>query len=296
MTVTPGHRATVSVVIPVHNGMPHLPETLASVLRQTRVPDQIVVVENGSSDGTAEWLEEHAPAGLRVIVQPTMVGAAANFTCAVQSATGDLVKLLCADDILEPTAIELQARSLERHPRAVLAASQRTIVDDSGATVFRNRGLGRLNGEVDGREVIRACALRGQNLLGEPCAVMFRRSAIDRHLPWDESLPYAIDLDMYTRVLADGTAVLIRTSLARFRLSTGSWSARLNEVQRHQLEGWRDRAVTTGLLELSPFELRWSRVMARLQHGLRQGAYGVTDIRARARRLTSFATHSKDRS
>ena len=119
-------RATVSVVIPVHNGMPHLPETLASVLSQTRIPDEIVVFENGSTDGTAEWLAEHAPAVVRVVVQPTMVSAAANFTRAVQASTGDLVKLLCADDILEPTAIEVQSSALERHPGAVLAASQRT--------------------------------------------------------------------------------------------------------------------------------------------------------------------------
>jgi len=264
--------------------MPHLRETLASVLAQTRIPDEIVVVENGSNDGTAEWLAKHAPAGVRVVVQPTMVGAAANFTSAVEFATGHLVKLLCADDVLEPTAIEVQARALERHPRAVLAASQRRIVDNRGSTMARRRGLGPLRDEVDGRDAIRACALRGQNLLGEPCCVMFRKAAIDRHLPWDDSLPYAIDLDMYTRVLADGTAVVIRESLARFRMSTGSWSAQLSDVQRHQFEEWRDRAVATGLLELSPSGLLRSRLMARVQNGLRQTAYRVAAIRQRTRR------------
>jgi glycosyltransferase involved in cell wall biosynthesis len=269
--------------------MPHLPETLASVLSQTRIPDEIVLVENGSTDGTAEWLAEHAPAVVRVVVQPAMVSAAANFTRAVQASTGDLVKLLCADDILEPTAIEVQTGALERHPKAVLAASQRTIVDNWGATVVRNRGLGGLHGEVDGRRVIRACALRGQNLLGEPCCVMFRRTAIHPHLPFDDSLPYVIDLDMYTRILADGTAVAIRESLAKFRMSTGSWSARLSDVQRVQFEGWRDRAVAAGLLELSPSELLRSRLMARVQHRLRQTAYRVTAVAARNRPKASSA-------
>jgi len=277
-------RATVSVVIPVHNGMPHLPGTLASVLAQTRIPDEIIVVENGSNDGTAEWLVEHAPPKVSVIVQPTMVSAAANFTSAVQLATGHFVKLLPADDVLEPTAIQVQSSALERHPRAVLVASQRRIIDNWGATITRRRGLGPLRGEVDGRDVIRACALRGQNLLGEPCCVMFRKAVIDRHLPWDDSLPYAIDLDMYTRVLADGTAVMIRESLAQFRMSTGSWSAQLSDVQRHQFEGWRDRAVATGLLELSSSGIIRSRLMARIQNGLRQTAYRVTAIRQRTRR------------
>lgn len=283
MTEGPARRATVSVVVPVHNGMPHLPATLDSVLAQTRVPDEIVVVENASTDGTAEWLAEHAPAVVRVVVQPSLVGAAANWTRAVQCASGKFVKLLCADDILEPTAIEVESAALERNPAAVLVASKRRVVDNWGATVARNRGLGRLSGEVDGREVIRACALRGQNLLGEPCSVMFRKEAIDRNLPWDDSLPYVIDLDMYTRVLADGPAVAIRESLAQFRMATGSWSASLSRVQRHQLDGWRDRAIATGLLELSASELLRSRAMACVQHGLRQTAYRVTAIRQRKR-------------
>lgn len=259
--------------------MPHLPETLASVLAQTRIPDEIVVIENGSSDGTAEWLAEHAPIGVRVVVQPTFVSAAANWTSAVQAATCDFVKLLCADDVLEPTAIEVQSRALERHPGAVLAASQRKIVDNWGATIVRNRGLGRLDGEVDGHDVIQACAQRGQNLLGEPCCVMFRKTAIDHHLPWDGSLPYVIDLDMYTRVLEDGSAVAIRESLAQFRMATGSWSAQLSNVQRDQFDGWRDRAITAGLLELSCSRLLQSRLMAGVNYQLRQIAYRFTTIR-----------------
>jgi len=281
VTDTTASRATVSVVLPVHNGMPHLPATLASVFAQTRLPDEIVVVENGSTDGTSEWLAEHAPAGVRVIVQPSLVGAAANWTSAVLSASGDLVKLLCADDILEPMAIEVQASALEDHPGAVLAASQRTIVDNWGVPVVRGRDLGPLDGEVDGREVIRACALRGQNLLGEPSAVMFRRDAAQRHMPWDDSLPYVIDLDLYGRVLMDGSAIAVRLDLAQFRLADGSWSATLARVQRHQFDGWRERATAAGQLDLTGLELVRSLAMARAQHALRRAAYRFTAIRSR---------------
>ncbi|NMM25020.1 MAG: glycosyltransferase, partial [Phycicoccus sp.] len=276
----------VWVVFPSHVGMPHLPETIASVLAQTRQADEIVVIENGSTDGTAEWLAVHAPANVRVVVQPELIGAAENWTTAARCATGDLVKLLCADDLLEPTALEAQAAALESHPGAVLAASQRRIIDDWGVTVARNRGLGSLAGQVAGRDVNRACALRGQNLLGEPCSVLFRRSALERHLPWDDSIPYAIDLDMYSRVLGDGSAILVRESLARFRITSGSWSARLSNVQRDQFEAWRDRALAADLVALTPAELRRSHMMARAQDTLRKCAYRLTAIRVR-RRLRS---------
>jgi len=274
-------RPTLSVVIPVHNGMPHLPETLASVLAQTRRPDEVVVVENGSQDGTAEWLATQCPPGVRVVVQPSLVSAADNWTAAIEAATGDLVKLVCADDVLDPRALELQAEALEAHPRAVLAAAQRRVIDASGRTLANARGLGPLRGEVDGPAVVLACALRGQNLLGEPAAVLFRRAAVVRHLPWDESAPYAIDLDMYSRVLVDGSAVAVRESLAWFRVSDGSWSNALAKVQRVQLEQWRDTVVASGMITLAGPQLLRAKLMARVNHALRLVAYRVAALRGR---------------
>jgi len=115
---------TVSVVIPVHNGLPFLPETLASVLGQTQPPDEIVVVENGSTDGTLEWLRSLADPRVQILVQQNFVSPAENWATAVTAATGDLVKLVCADDLLEPVTLAEQARALAHHPDAVMVAAR----------------------------------------------------------------------------------------------------------------------------------------------------------------------------
>lgn len=283
-------RLTVSVVIPVHDGMPHLPDTLASVLAQTRAPDEVIVLENGSTDGTAQWLAEHAPAGVRVITQEQLVDAATNWTDAVRHTTGDLVKLVCADDVLEPTAIAVQAAQLESHPRAVLAAAMRTIVDDDGKVVVGRRGLTTLRGEVAGRTAVRRCALVGSNLLGEPPAVMFRRTALEAHLPWDGSLGYVIDLDMYSKVLQEGTLVVTRAPLARFRMARGSWSSSLSDVQARHIDGWVDRVRANDLADLSRGDLVVSRVGVRAQDLLRKTAYLVTAWTRRLRGGTTAAS------
>lgn len=270
---------TVSVVIPVHNGMPHLPATIESVLGQTRPADEVVVLENGSTDGTAEWLDAHAPEGVRVVRQESLVDAATNWTDAIRLASGDLIKLVCADDVLEPTALQAQAAQLVKHPAAVLAASMRTVVDDSGRVLVKRRGLIGLRGEVEGRAAVRQCCLVGSNLLGEPSAVLFRREPLLTELPWDGSFGYVIDLDMYSRVLQHGSLVVARVPLARFRLANGSWSSSLSDVQTKHINGWVDRVVEHDLADLSPTDLRRSRVGVRVQDALRRVAYLVTRLR-----------------
>lgn len=271
----------VSVVIPVHNGMPHLPETLRSVLNQTRPADEVVVVENGSTDGTTQWLRDECPPGVRVVIQPALVDAAANWTDAVRQSTGELVKLLCADDLLAPRALEIQAGQLERHPDVVIAAAQRAIVDDSGRILAARSGLAMLRGTVDGRTAVRRCALLGRNLLGEPCCVTFRRDALMREMPWDGSLGYVIDVDMYSRVLQHGAVIVSRAPLATFRMAHGSWSAQLADQQAHQIRAWIERVRREELADLNDLEMLVARVGVAAQDAVRKTAYFVARTRAR---------------
>ena len=116
----------VSVVIPVRNGMPYLEETLLSARRQTRRADEVIVVDNCSTDGTGEFLLTQKD--IRLITQPRGVTAPANWTAAVQAATGDFVKVLCADDVLLPNCLERQLDALLRHGDCVMASARRQVI------------------------------------------------------------------------------------------------------------------------------------------------------------------------
>jgi len=266
-------RPTVGVVIPVHNGMPFLPQTVATILGQSRRPDELIIVENGSTDGTAEWLAGLDEPGVRVIVQDELVSPAQNWTAAVSAASADFVKLVCADDFLLSHALETQSAALMANPEAVMVASFRKIVDSAGKVVAARRGLGRLRGEVDGSAALKSCALRGVNAFGESAAVMFRRGELQAEMPWDDSLPYVIDLDLYGRVVHDRKVVMLPEVVAAFRISAGAWTRNLSSLQRDHFNRWVSREIDRGHITLSRGELIRARTMAAIQAAARRGAY-----------------------
>src|SRR5947199_6506358 len=104
---------TVSVIIPTYNRAALVDQAIDSVLSQTRAPTQIIVVDDGSTDQTAQLLDTYGSA-ITVITQRNAGPAAARNT-GLRAATGDLVALLDSDDKLTPNSIERRAQVLEQH-------------------------------------------------------------------------------------------------------------------------------------------------------------------------------------
>jgi glycosyltransferase involved in cell wall biosynthesis len=101
---------TVAVVIPVFNGGRYLAEAVASVRSQSVRPDEIVVVDDGSTDGTAAWL--HAQNDLTIVTQENR-GAGAARNRGVQRVTASILAFLDADDIWRPDYIAHQLAALD---------------------------------------------------------------------------------------------------------------------------------------------------------------------------------------
>ena len=101
---------TISVIIAAYNAEATLAETLASVLNQTLLPDEIIVVDDGSTDHTAK-VAAAASNSVRVIGQ-TNRGPAAALNLGVELATGDLLSFIDADDLWERNKLAIQTRAL----------------------------------------------------------------------------------------------------------------------------------------------------------------------------------------
>lgn len=113
-------RLTTSAVIPCHNAGPFLAEALASVRSQTRPLDEIIVVDDCSTDNSAEIARGFDVIYLRT---PRNLGPAAARNLGAQQARGDLLAWLDADDYWEPEHCEVVVGLLERYPEAAVAAS-----------------------------------------------------------------------------------------------------------------------------------------------------------------------------
>jgi glycosyltransferase involved in cell wall biosynthesis len=273
----------VSVVVPAFENASYIRATVASVLGQTYPDFELVIADHGSSDGTWELLQEFAAdPRVRLLRTPAGGGAVRNWNRVTQEARGELVKLVCGDDLLAPEALAKQVATFDaQDDGVVMVASARDIVDASGRVVIRGHGLGGLSGRVPGRAAIRRSILRGANSFGEPCCVLLRRSALEAAGGWHGDPGYLIDQSTYCRVLLRGDLAVAPGTLAAFRISSTQWSVALaREQSRSVAEMHRQIAeLAPGLL--SPRDLRIGNARARLRAFQRRLVYRYLGRRMR---------------
>lgn len=125
----------VSVALPTYNGTPYLSEQLDSILDQTRPPDQIVVCDDGSTDGTRDVLTDYCdshPDLFEIHHNEENLGVNPNFEKAMRLCDGDVIALADQDDVWKPKKLERQCRALEEiDPTPTLVYHNSAITDES---------------------------------------------------------------------------------------------------------------------------------------------------------------------
>jgi len=126
--------ARAAVVIPSFDHARFVGAALDSALTQTRPPDRIVVVDDGSRDGSPALIERYAPRGVELLVQEN-AGAHAALNRAVARAAEDceFVAILNSDDVYEPTRLERCLAHLAARPDVGVVCSELTVIDAAGA-------------------------------------------------------------------------------------------------------------------------------------------------------------------
>lgn len=267
----------VSVVIPSFNNASHVEQTIASVLEQTYPNFELLVSDHGSTDGTWELVQQFradARVGLTQIAPGG--GAQKNWNHVTGLARGELIKLVCADDLLKRECLERQVDAFTRvGDEVVMVASRRDIVDSAGTPIKRGHGLRGLVGRVDGRTASRLAIRAGTNIFGEPACVMFRRAALIEAGLWEGSDGYVIDLATYLNVLALGDVVAQPEALASFRVSSGQWSVQLVHDQARQVSALRRKATDKWPGRFTRTDRARGAVMTQLQAQRRRLVYRV---------------------
>lgn len=265
----------VSVVVPAYRNVEYLAQTLDSILAQDYDDFELVVADHSSNDGSDELLARYADHSKVRVLSPTPAGggAKANWDRVSMAACGDLLKLVCGDDLIAPNALSRQVAALDAHPSAVLVACKRDLVDAQGKVIIAARGLGSLDGLVSGRDAVRASVLAGTNLFGEPGCVMFRRELLVQAGGWDNSHPYLIDQASYSAIMLHGDMVALRESLASFRINAGQWSVRLMKDQAQQAIDFHNALAAADPDLLPAMTLRMGNLKARLMAHARRLTY-----------------------
>lgn len=126
------HAPLVSVVIPTHNRLDLLRESIRSVLDQTLGDFEVVVADDASEADVEGLVRSFNDPRLRVHRARQNVGQALNVRAGLAAAQGKYVSLLHDDDLLEPTALERLVEPLERDPEVVLAFADHWMMDGEG--------------------------------------------------------------------------------------------------------------------------------------------------------------------
>lgn len=213
----------VSVCIPTFNNAAMVGDAIRSARAQTYSSLEILVLDNHSTDATPEAIHL-AVAGdprVRVVRHNRNLGMSGNFNAALSMAIGELLLVLCADDLLDPDCITVLAGELDRSPGCVLAACGRTLVDADLRPVGIARAR-RWRSLVAGTTLLVECFARG-NVIGEPSSVLFRRSAASDG--FDDHYCQLVDLDMWFKLLRQGDAILLPDAHCRIRRHPEQWSA-----------------------------------------------------------------------
>lgn len=179
----------VSVIIPTYNRAAFLSEAMASVLQQTMGDFELLVVDDGSTDGTRDVVMSFNDPRVRYLFQRNLgVSSARNW--GVASSHAPLVAFLDSDDVWQPTKLEVQAGYMRGHPEIAICQTEEIWVRD-GKRVNPCDKHAKQSGWI-----FRACV---PLCIVSPSAVMLRREAFANLGGFDETLPACEDYDLWLR-------------------------------------------------------------------------------------------------
>jgi glycosyltransferase involved in cell wall biosynthesis len=211
LPVTPpaAGEASVSVVIPAYNAADTIGRALDSVAAQTVPPDEVIVVDDGSTDGTAALVAARTDLPIRLIASPGRSGAAAARNLGIAAARGEFVAFLDADDEWLPEKLARQLAVIVPAPRMSFVACRSFEYAHDGSPI------GPIHADVPvvtGPEAWRT--LLAATFVSTPC-VLARRSVLQAIGGFDQSLPIAEDQDLWIRLALAGEVGFVDEVLVR---------------------------------------------------------------------------------
>jgi len=221
---------SVSVIIPTYNHAAFLSEALESVFAQTSHPLEIIVVDDGSTDETAEVLRAYE-GRIRVLSQSNR-GVAAARNAGAPLASGDLLAFLDADDAWLPAKLERQVARFDGEPEIGLVHCGVAEVDG------RDRQLkARLDG-MEGWVSTEMLLFRRGVILGGGSAAVVRRAAFLDVGGFDDALSTSADWDLYYRIARRYPVGFVPEVLVRYRIHGGNMHKNLDVMRRDMLAAY----------------------------------------------------------
>ena len=220
----------ISVVLATYNGDRYLGEQLASLMAQRQLPDEVIVVDDGSEDPTPERLvefQERAPFRVRLVLRNEHMGTWLTFEEGIEAASGDVIVLCDQDDRWREDKLSLLSHHLAARPDALMAFSDARLIDAEGTLLGRSRW--RVAGFAPSVSKTVAADPFGPLLTRQAvsgCSMAFRRALVPALLPFPVDLHPGLPSMMYDRWIslvaaAAGSVITVPEKLVDYRIHPG---------------------------------------------------------------------------
>ena len=195
----------ISVVMPVHNALPFLDESVGSILKQTLSDFEFVILDDASTDGSVERLREWSRRDRRIKLHESKkrLGLSGSSNAVVRRAHAAIVARMDADDIAHPDRLRRQWNIIDRFPDVAVIGALCNGIDASGREV-RPRDRWRLV-----RHSIHIPFPHG--------SAMFRREVFDQIGGYDENADSGEDQDLFSRMATRGRVLTLPDTLYSYR-------------------------------------------------------------------------------
>ena len=172
----------ISVCMASYNGALYIERQLRSILCQLGQADEVIVVDDHSSDATLDVVEKISDSRIKIFRNVSNEGVLRTFERAIRLASGEIIFLSDQDDIWYPAKVRSYLQAFDGRPEVTLVLSDARVINDVGEVVtesfFKSRG-GFSPGLLHN--------ITKNKYLG--CTLAFRRSLVDKFLPFPEDIP-----------------------------------------------------------------------------------------------------------
>ena len=259
-----GEPSAVSVVVPSYNHAQFVEATLRSIMKQTLCPAQLVVIDDGSSDGSPALIDRvlnRCPFPCELIARANR-GLCATLNEGFERTRGNYFAYLGSDDLWLPDFLKARLSLLESRPDAVLAYGHAYFIDEHCRIVDSTADWARY---ADGD----ARAMLLQTTAPMSPTVLYRRDALEQQR-WNEDTELE-DYDLYLRLSAEGQFAFDPQILSAWRRHSTNVSWDQTLMLEEQLKAQRKAALRLGLTDAQVAELQRATRFSRAEDFLRVG-------------------------
>jgi glycosyltransferase involved in cell wall biosynthesis len=244
----------ISVVIPTYNRKHTLPRALDSVLAQSYQPFEIIVIDDGSTDGTANWFSNNYPSIQSISQSNQGVSAARN--AGIKQSRGDWIALLDSDDEWTPDKLIKQVQLLKKNEGSVFCHTNEIWIRN-GIRVNQHKKHQKYGGYIF-KECLDICRI-------SPSSVLIHKSIFEDIGLFDESLKVCEDYDLWLRITSNYPVLFLDEFLIK---KYGGHEDQLSKtpegIEQYRIKSL-EKIMGTNLLPESQFQAAKDMLITKLQ-------------------------------